>query len=117
MLELENASSVEPSQSSSVPSQTLSSPVGLPGVHESSSEPETQLVLPLDSHTPVPHVVDALLNDSSVEPSQSSSLPSHALSSPVGLPGVHESCSDPDTQLVDPVDAHTPSPHDVELLE
>jgi hypothetical protein len=36
-------------------------------------------------------------------------------SSPAGVPGVQESTTDPDTQEVDPLAAHAPIPHEVEV--
>jgi hypothetical protein len=36
-------------------------------------------------------------------------------SSPAGVPGVQESTTDPDTQEVDPLAAHAPTPHEVEV--
>jgi hypothetical protein len=51
------SSSELPSQSSSLPSQLASSAAAGPGVHESTTLPPTQLVLPEAWQAPMPHEV------------------------------------------------------------
>jgi hypothetical protein len=82
----------------------------VPGVHVSPGVPATQVVIPVEVHDPTPHDVGVARKSSSAAPSQSSSKPLQTASSPAGVPGVHESTTDPDTQEVDPLAAHAPTP-------
>jgi hypothetical protein len=109
-------SSVEPSQSLSVVSQSASMPVGSPASQVSPMTPAVQVVLPVAAHTPTPHEVGSLTKDSSVEPSQSLSVVSQSASMPVGSPASQVSPMTPAVQVVLPVAAHTPTPHEVGSL-
>jgi hypothetical protein len=46
-----------PSQSSSIASQVASFAAGVPTVHESTMDPETQDVAPVAAQAPTPHIV------------------------------------------------------------
>jgi hypothetical protein len=105
-------SSVEPSQSLSVASQSASPPVGLPAEQVSPMTPAVQVVLPAEAQAPAPQAVGELTKSSSVAPSQSLSEPSHASTAP-GAPALHVSPTTPATQVVTPVDAQAPAPHEV----
>jgi hypothetical protein len=74
----------------------------IPGVQESLTTPLTHEVAPSDAHAPVPQEVITEAYSSSVKPSQSSSIPSHVRSFAAGVPGVHESWTDPLTHEVTP---------------
>jgi len=82
-------------------------------VHESTTTPLTQEVVPVDAQAPTPHELATETYSSSVALSQSSSEPLHRESSAAGVPAVHESTTDPLTHAVVPVDAHAPTPHEV----
>ena len=75
--------------------------------------PATQVVLPVEVQAPAPQVVGAETKSSSVEPSQSSSIPLQSESSAAGVPGVQESTTAPLTQEVVPVEAQAPVPQAV----
>ena len=107
------SSSVELSQSSSVPLQTESSAAGVPGVQLSTTAPLTQEVEPAEAQAPVPQVVGTETYSSSVELSQSSSAPLQAESSAAGVSGVQLSITLPATQDVEPVEAQAPTPQNV----
>jgi len=51
------SSSVAPSQSSSSPLQIESSAAGVPAVHQSTTDPLTQEVAPVEAQPPTPHEV------------------------------------------------------------
>jgi hypothetical protein len=94
-------SSLEPSQSSSMLSQSESSPVGAPGTHE--TIPPTHVDEAM--HAPIPHVEETQF--SSTEPSQSSSRPLQTDSGvPLGRPGVQVSEPAEHTELR----RHSPRP-------
>jgi hypothetical protein len=63
-----------------MPSQPASVLAGAPDWQLSISCPATQLVAPLALQAPMPQLVAALVKSSSMTPSQSSSWPSHVLS-------------------------------------
>jgi hypothetical protein len=90
--------------------QAESSNDGDPGLQVSTTVPVTQVVPPRDEQAPTPQLVGTATKSSSAAPSQSSSRPLQTASSPAGVPGVHESTTDPDTQEVDPLAAHAPTP-------
>jgi hypothetical protein len=117
-----NASSVLPSQSSSVPLQLASSPLPVPDMQLSTSAPSTHAVAPLAEHAPTPQVVGAGTKSSSVWPSQSSSTPSQLPSLPPELPPEPPAPAEPPSPLqlsmtapfmheVMPVPPHDPPPH------
>src|SRR4051812_46378867 len=74
------SSSIEPSQSSSTPSQVASVVADAVAWQLSRTCPSTQLVAPMAAQAPTPQLVAAGAKSSSIEPSQSSSTPSHVLS-------------------------------------
>ena len=86
---------------------------GAPGAQESTIDPATHDVLPVEPHAPTPHDVGDDPNSSSVEPSQSSSNPLQSESLAAGVPGEHVSTTEPDTQDALPVELHAPTPHEV----
>jgi len=77
--------------------------------------PLTHEVVPVAAHAPTPQNVDAEKKSSSTAPEQSSSNPLQVASSAAGVPAVHESAIDPLTHVVEPDDAHAPTPQDVEV--
>jgi len=82
-------------------------------VQESTTDPATHDVVPVDAQAPIPHDVAVEAYSSSVAPSQSSSEPLQVASLAAAVPAVHESTTDPLTQEVVPVDAHAPTPQEV----
>ena len=82
----------------------------------STTAPLTQEDVPVEAQAPVPQVVGAETKSSSVVPSQSSSTPLQVESSAAGEPGVQESTTAPEIQLVDPVEAQAPVPQEVDWL-
>src|SRR5256885_2361163 len=88
-------SSVLLSQSSSMPLQVASVNAGVPALHESTTMPAKQLVLPVLAQAPVPHAVARPTKSSSKRPSQSSSTPLHVSSCKAGWPTEHESTTAP----------------------
>jgi hypothetical protein len=82
-------------------------------VHESTTDPATHEVVPVDAQAPTPHELATETYSSSVAPSQSSSTPLQVASLAAGVPAVQESTTDPAMHAVVPVDAHAPTPHEV----
>ena len=64
--------------------------------------------MPVEAHSPTPHVVGVEGMPSSTAPLQSSSMPLHV--SADGVPGTQESTITPPTQDSVPVEAHSPIP-------
>ena len=95
-----------------MPSQTESLAAGVPGVQVSPGTPPVQVVLPVAAHAPTPHVVGAGTKSSSDDPLQSSSAPSQVASLAAGVPGVHESTTDPARHETVPVEAQAPTPQE-----
>jgi hypothetical protein len=104
-------SSVLLSQSSSMPLHVASVSAGVPALHESTTTPAKQLVVPVLAQAPVPHAVARPAKSSSKRPSQSSSMPLQVSSCKAGCPAEHESTIAPSTQCVSPPDLHAPTPH------
>jgi hypothetical protein len=107
------SSSLVPSQSSSKPSQVVSLGAGAPGAHESPGVPATHVVIPVEAHAPTPQEVGVAPKSSSPAPSQSSSTPSQVASLGAGVPAAHVSPGTPPVQVVIPVEAQAPTPHEV----
>jgi len=82
-------------------------------VQVSPSTPPVQVVLPVETQAPTPHVVGAGAKSSSAVPSQSSSALLQVESSAAGVPGVQLSTTAALTQEVVPVEAQAPTPQDV----
>ncbi len=82
----------------------------MPSLHESSTEPATQEVVPLSAQAPSPQLVAWPVKSSSASPSQSSSRPSQLASSAAGGVGAQSSPSTPPTQVSEPAAAHSPTP-------
>src|SRR5215831_4784725 len=97
------SSSVEPSQSSSMPLQVASFPAGVPGVQLLTMVPFEQEVTPVAEQAPTPHVVGVEMKSSSVAPSQSSSIALQVASLAAGVPGVQLLTMVPFEQEVTPV--------------
>jgi len=93
--------------------QVASSAAGVPAVQESTTDPLTHVVIPVEAQAPTPQDVGVETKSSSAAPEQSSSTPLHVASFAAGVPAVQESTTDPLTHVVVPVEAHTPSPQDV----
>jgi len=79
----------------------------------STTEPPMQLVEPVEAHAPAPQAVGTEAYSSSVELSQSSSVPLQTESSAAGVPRAQLSTTAPLTQEVEPVEAQAPTPQDV----
>src|SRR5262245_50198580 len=103
------ASSTDPLQSLSTPSQT--SAPGAPATQLSTTCPPTQLVTPAAPQAPPPHDVGWDTYPSSTDPLQSLSTPSQT--SALGVPGAQLSTTCPPTQLVTPAAPQAPTPQDV----
>jgi hypothetical protein len=73
--------------------------------------PATHEITPDAAHAPTPHADAVATKSSSFAPSQSSSMPLHVASLGEGVPGAHESTTDPDTHEVLPDAAQAPKPH------
>jgi hypothetical protein len=104
------SSSTTPLQSSSMALQTLSLEAALPGVHELTTCPCVQLVVPDAAQAPAPQVIVVDTNASSVRLSQSSSMLLQEASLDPGKPAPQESMITPRRQLVAPVLAQAPTP-------